>query len=163
MTSRPITIDEPHDTCFRCGKPTPLGVPLCDADNPAKIKGPSTTQVHGTIAVGLIGGFVLLFVLLGRLVTPGAGSLSPVVAGSAVQPDGSTQIVIMVTNTGNVAASASCRVSRGGVVGGGDIVFFTQQIPAGETREFTRTLPAGLPAGGAGSGGQPGSFSVLCN
>lgn len=160
MTSRPVAIDEPHDTCFRCGKPTPAGVPLCEADNPARIKGPSTTQVHGTIAIGLIAGFVLVFIFLGRFITPGAGMLEPVVAATSVQADGSAQIIINVANTGDVPASASCRVSRGGVVGGGDIVFFTQLIPAGETRQFTRTLPPGT---GPGSGGQLGPFAVRCN
>lgn len=160
MTSRPATLAEPHDTCFRCGKPTPVGVPLCEDDNPARIKGPSTTQVHGTIAVGLVAGFVLLFVLFSRFVTPGAGALTAAVIGSSTQADGATQVVVSVSNTGDVPASASCRVSRGGVVGAGDIVFFTQVIPAGERREFTRTLPAGS---GPDSGGQVGPFSVRCN
>ena len=41
---------QPHDVCLKCGRPTPLGVSLCENDNPGRIKSPSSTQVHGTIA-----------------------------------------------------------------------------------------------------------------
>ncbi|MDP8904602.1 MAG: hypothetical protein M3N29_04695 [Chloroflexota bacterium] len=154
-----VAVAEPHDTCFRCGRSTPLGVPLCEHDNPGRIKGPSTTQVHGTIAVGVVAGFILLFLLFGRLTTPGAGLIDAAITGSATLADGRTQIVVRVTNGSSSASAASCRVSRGGVAGSGDIVFFTPPIPAGEAREFTRTVP---PAP-AGSGRQGNVFAVRCN
>jgi predicted nucleic acid-binding Zn ribbon protein len=154
---------QPHDTCIRCGRPTPLGVALCDDDNPGRIKGPSATQVHGTIVVGLIAGFILLFVLLGRFLTPAAGGgLAASIPGYSTLADGTTEIVVRVTNTSSAAAAASCRVQRGGAVGAGDIVFFTEPIPAGETRDFTRIMPAPV-AGSSGSGFAPGTFAVRCN
>jgi hypothetical protein len=152
-----ISLEQPHDTCFRCGRPTPPGVSLCEQDNPGRIKGPSPTQVHGTIVLGLIGGFVL-FALLARLATSG-GPFAAAVLGSASQADGRTAVVISVTNTGSTDGAASCRISQSGLVGSGDDVFFTEPIPAGATRQFERLLPA--PAGA-----QPGRLppvAVRCN
>jgi hypothetical protein len=156
MSGRLETLDPPHDTCFRCGKPTPQGVPLCEHDNPGGIKGPSTTQVHGTIVIGLIVGFIL-FAVLGTMVRSG-GPFSAAVVTSNLQDDGRTQIVFNVTNLGEQPARASCRVSQGGLVGSGDDVFFSDPIPAGGTRQFVRLLRA--PAAASGRNLQ---VAVLCN
>jgi hypothetical protein len=152
------TLAGPHDTCVRCGRPTPLGVALCEHDNPARIKGPSATQVHGTIVLGLIGGF-LLFGLLAALATAGVGPFEASIAGQATQADGAVELVVRVTNDGTRTSAASCRVSRGGVTGASDAVFFSQPIPAGETREFTTVLAA--PA--ANPGTLPAAIAVRCN
>jgi hypothetical protein len=45
-----VDLTQPHDSCIRCGRPTPLGVALCERDNPAHIK--AHPQVHGTILFG---------------------------------------------------------------------------------------------------------------
>ena len=156
-------LEQPHDTCVRCGKPTPLGVALCDDDNPGDIKGPSSTQVHGTVAVGLIAGFLLLFVVLTRVTTPAAaGELAATIPGTIALADGSTQIVVRVTNNSAGAAAANCRVQRGGSVGAGDIEFFTEQIPPGATREYTKMMPP--PAADSPiSSSQAATFAVRCN
>ncbi|HSH21982.1 MAG TPA: hypothetical protein VK992_05185 [Candidatus Caenarcaniphilales bacterium] len=147
-----------HDSCVRCGRPTPQGVALCEHDNPARIKGPSATQVHGTIVLGLIGGFVL-FAFLAALATAGVGRFEAAVTGRATQADGSVDVVVRVTNSGTHTSAASCRVSRGGVTGASDAVFFTEPIPAGETREIPTVLPA--PAGNTAT--TPGTIAVRCN
>jgi predicted nucleic acid-binding Zn ribbon protein len=157
------SLAEPHDTCVRCGRPTPLGVALCADDNPGHIKGPSATQVHGTIAIGLVSGFILLFVLFAKVGTPTApGSLAASIPGYSTRADGTTEIVVRVTNNGTAAAAASCRVQRGGAVGAGDIVFFTEPLQPGETRDFARVMAAPRP-GAPGSGTLPGTFAVRCN
>lgn len=153
----PAAVTGVHDTCIRCGRPTPLGVALCDADNPGRIKGPSATQVHGTIVLGLIGGF-LLFALLAALAGAGVGPFRAAVVGEASLADGSTEIVVSVTNEGSRSSAASCRLSRGGVTGGSDAVFFSEVIPAGATREFnTRLRPP------AGEETRLGAIAVRCN
>jgi hypothetical protein len=153
----------PHDTCVRCGRPTPLGVALCENDNPARIKGPSATQVHGTIAVGLISGFILLLVLLTKVTTPAAsGQLAASIPSFTQLTDGTTQLVIRVTNNSSAAAAANCRVQRGGSVGAGDIEFFTQPIPPGQTVEYTKLMPA-PEADSPASGFESGTFAVRCN
>lgn len=146
----------PNDTCFRCGRPTPQGVPLCEHDNPGGIKGPSTTQVHGTIVIGLIVGFILFGLAAGF--TRAGGPFDATVVRASAGENGTTRVVLNVTNRGNHPARASCRISQGGLVGSGDHVFFSESIGAGETRQFTRDLrKAQVPHE------RPLQVAVLCN
>ncbi len=153
-----LALSDPHDTCIKCGRPTPLGVSLCDQDNPGHIKSPSSTQVHGTIVVGVLAGFVLLAVLL-RLGSAGVGPFDSSLAGIATRADGGLDVVVQVTNTGSRASGASCRISAGGAPDFRDYVFFSDPIPAGETRSFTRTVPP-IPGGAPLSTRQ---LAVRCN
>jgi len=142
MTTGSPTIDltKPHDTCIRCGKPTPQGVALCDEDNPAALKGPSTTQVHGTIAVGIGIGFLILAVVANwALGSVGPYSVS-ILAASGLA-DGGADIVFAVTNEGGSATIATCRITRGGVSSPADPVFRTESIAAGGTIQVARTVP----------------------
>ena len=157
-TTAAVRLDQPHDTCFRCGRPTPPGVSLCERDNPARIKSPSSTQVHGTVLVGVLGGFIALAIVL-RLVSAGVGPFTSVVSGVATRADGGLDVVVSVANGGTRQSGASCRISPGGAPDYRDYVFFTEPIPAGETRQFTRSL---APA----AGGAPLSASAVvirCN
>lgn len=151
LNSSSVDLTKPHDTCQKCGRPTPLGVSLCDQDNPAHIKSPSTTQVHATVLIGVLVGFLLLLVLF-RFGSAGANAFASSVAGWAEQPDGSVQVTVSVANNGSRAAGASCRIAADGVPDFRDYVFFSELIPAGQTRQFTRTVPPpadGLPVDGA--------------
>jgi hypothetical protein len=136
----PVRLDQPHDTCLKCGRPTPLGVSLCERDNPARIKSPSSTQVHGTVLIGVIGGFILL-ALLFRFAAAGIGPFTGAVSGVATRADGGLDVVITVTNDGSRPAGASCRISPDGAPDYRDYEFFTEPIPVGETREYTKSLP----------------------
>lgn len=147
MTSTAVDLTQPHDACIRCGRPTPLGVALCERDNPARIKGPSPTQVHGTILFGVIGGFVALFLVL-RLASAGVGPFPSALNAVATRADGGLDVVVTVTNSGSRAAGASCRVAAAGMPEFREYVFFTEQISAGTTRSFTQTVPP-LPSGRA--------------
>lgn len=135
---------EPHDTCFRCGRPTPVGASLCELDNPADVKAPSPTQAHGTIALGVIAGFIG-FMLLAGAVSGGVGPFEASIAGRATQADGGLEVVVRVSNEGSRLAAASCRVSQAGVQSADDMVFFTDVIPPGETRQFTRAFAPSVP------------------
>jgi len=142
----PVRLDQPHDTCFRCGRPTPLGVSLCDRDNPAQVKGPSSTQVHGTVLIGLLAGFIALAVFL-RFVSAGAGPFTSTVSGFATRADGGLDVVIEVTNGGTRLSGASCRIAVGGAPDFRDYVFFTEPIEPGGSRQITRSVAP--PADGA--------------
>lgn len=135
---------EPHDSCFRCGRPTPIGVSLCELDNPAHVKSPSATQAHGTIALGVIAGFIG-FMLLAGAVSGGVGPFESIIAGRATQADGGLEVVVRVSNEGSRMAAASCRVSQAGVQSADDLVFFTELIPPGEARDFTRAFAPPAP------------------
>lgn len=133
---------QPHDSCMRCGRATPQGVSLCDADNPAHIGAPSTTQVHGMILAGVIIGFVLIAIGARYLITakgPFEAIVSQAVAGDA----GALSIVLQVTNRGASTAAAQCRVGRQGAQGSpDDLVFLTEPIGPGSTSAFERVLRA---------------------
>lgn len=135
-----VNVNEPHDTCIKCGRPVPLGVSLCEQDNPGGIKSPSSTQVHGTIVIGVLAGF-LLVALLFRFGSNGVGPFTSTLAGVATRPDGGLDVVVTVANEGSRASGASCRISAGGRPDFRDYVFFSEPIPVGETREFARTVP----------------------
>src|SRR6187397_1826212 len=112
-TTADVALDGPHDNCVRCGRPTPVGVSLCAADNPGRIKSPSSTQVHGTVLVSVLGGFLALLVLL-RLAGAGIGPFNASVSGVATRADGGLDVVVSVANGGTKASGASCRISPGG-------------------------------------------------
>jgi len=154
----PLSPDEAHDTCFKCGRPTPPGVSLCADDNPARIKSPSPTQVHGTIVVGVVAGFVLLAGMLG-LATTGVGPYPATVSGAATRPDGGLEVVITVRNDGVRQAGASCRVSASGTLDYRDAVVFTEPIPAGGSISFSQVLPPSR----QGEALSPSSVLVHCN
>lgn len=128
----------PHDRCQRCGRPTPLGVGMCDVCNPGHIGGASATQVHGTIVAGVGIGFLGL-AILGRLLLAGVGPFPVKITQAAVQPNGALEVTLAVTNDGTREAAASCRVNRGGLNSSNDVFFLTDPIPPGATSSFTRT------------------------
>ena len=158
LNTSQIDLTKPHDNCLKCGRPTPLGVSLCDADNPASIRSPSTTQVHATVLIGVLLGFLLLLVLF-RLGSVGGNVFDSSVAGWSQQADGSFEVVVSVANNGNRAAGASCRIAADGVPDFRDYVFFSGPIPVGETLQFTRTVPP--PVGGVAVDG--GRLAVTCS
>ncbi len=141
-TAVPV-LPEPEDRCIRCDRPTPAGVSLCEADNPARIKAPSATQVHGTILVGVIAGF-LIFGLLARFAVSAAGPFEANIQGRAARADGAAELVVRVVNNGTAAASATCRVTRDGVPRQADLTFRTERLAAGASVQLTRTLPTPL-------------------
>jgi hypothetical protein len=136
----PVDIEGPHDVCLKCGRDTPVGVSLCERDNPGRIKSPSTTQVHGTIVVGVILGFVLLLALL-RFGSAGVGPFTSNLDGYSTRGDGGIDVAFTVSNGGTRAAGASCRISAAGAPDFRDYFFFTALIQPGETRSFTQTVP----------------------
>lgn len=136
-----------HDRCVRCGRPTPLGVALCERDNPGGIGAPSSTQVHGTIIAGIILSFILLALLV-RFTIAGIGPFEGRLVGGAGRADGGADVVIEVSNHGQRDAAATCRVSRGGLAASDDLVFLTDPIPSGASRSFPRRFAQPDPANG---------------
>jgi len=135
-----VDLTKPHDACLKCGRPTPLGVSLCDNDNPAHIKSPSTTQVHATILIGVIVGIGLLLLLF-RFGSAGIGPFPSTLTGYSTRADGGFDVAVTVTNSGSRPAGASCRISNSSGQDYRDYVFFTDPIQPGETRTFTQTMP----------------------
>ncbi len=142
--SAPTPLPEPQDRCVRCGRPVPAGVSLCKADNPARIASPSATQAHGTILIGVIVGFVL-FAFAARLATGTGGPFEASIQGRASRADGGAEVVIRVVNSGESAATATCRVTRDGLARQEDYTFRTERLDPGATVDLPRSLPAPAP------------------
>jgi hypothetical protein len=142
-----VDLTKPHDACLKCGRPTPLGVSLCDNDNPGHIKSPSTTQVHATILIGVIVGIGLLLLLF-RFGSAGIGPFPSTLSGTSTRADGGIDVAVTVTNNGTRPAGASCRISNSAAQDFRDYVFFTQPIQPGETKTFTQTMPPPPPDSG---------------
>jgi hypothetical protein len=133
-------------------------VSLCEQDNPGAIKSPSATQVHGTIVIGVLAGFVLLAVLL-RMATSGVGPFPATVVGAATRADGGLEVRVTVTNDGARASAASCRIASGVTIDSPSNVLFTGTIEPGQAVSYTQGLnprPGGQPL-------SPASVSVRCN
>jgi hypothetical protein len=139
-----VDLSKPHDSCVRCGRPTPLGVALCDEDNPAALKGPSTTQVHGTIAVGIGIGFLAL-ALIANWALGSVGPFPVRILAAKDLANGGADVVFSVGNEGAAASMATCRITRGGVSTPADPVFRTESIPAGGTVQVARTIAPPAP------------------
>jgi hypothetical protein len=137
-----------HDTCVRCGRPTPVGVALCEDDNPGRIRGPSATQMHGTIFIGVVVGFILL-AAAARYSVAGIGPFAARLESASQGSGGAIEVVLSVTNSGTREAISTCRLTRDGLPRDDDPVFRTEAIPPGQTRFYTRTIeqpaPPGLP------------------
>ncbi|MGH2408251.1 MAG: hypothetical protein ACRDF7_09260 [Candidatus Limnocylindrales bacterium] len=155
----PVDLSQPHDQCARCGRPTPLGVSLCDDDNPAGLRPPSATQVHGTILGGVVVGFVLLAVLA-HVVLSGLGPFPTNIQSATAKSDGGVDVVFSVDNGGSKASAATCRITRGGVGIESDPVFRTASIEPGATISVARTLPPPPPGDPAWN---PARLVVRCS
>lgn len=140
----PSPLGRPVSHCYRCGKETPPGVSLCDADNPGGARAPSATQLHATILVGVVAGFVLFLSLL-RFAVDQSGPFGTSITGHIVLTDGGVQVAVSVTNNGQREGVASCRITRDGTPRPDDLAFRTELLAPGTTVTVTRSVPA--PAG----------------
>ena len=134
----------PVDHCFRCGVETPAGVGLCEKHNRGHLSGPSSTQMHATIFIGIVVG-VIGFFLIASLVITTTGPFAAAVSSSTAGPEGTVQLAFTVTNEGDDEGVADCRVTRDGVPRPDDLAFRTAAVPAGETVTFERSLSAPPP------------------
>lgn len=121
-TSHPAA-DHPQRTpadhthgCARCGAPVPLDVGLCERCNPLGLRDSASSQVHGTVFLG-VGFAIVALALLARLAVAGIGPFEAVVVG-VHQQDGGLAVSIRVTNEGTSTGSASCRITDAAVSGG---------------------------------------------
>lgn len=126
--------------CYRCGRPTrspDLG--LCDTCNPSGIAGPTATQVHGLILASVAGALIAM-ALVAKLLASSTGPFPAAVIGQAVDPDGTVQIVMRLTNGGATAARPTCMLTRG--PGDSGVEFLAERIEAGASVVITKRVQA---------------------
>jgi len=130
----------PVSHCVRCGIETPPGVSICEADNPGRIKTPSANQLHGTILMGVVVGFIGFFLLM-RVAVSAGGPYAATVAGHASTADGGLSVAVTIVNTGSTEGIATCRITRDGSSRPDDITFRTDRLAPGATATLTRDVP----------------------
>ena len=113
---------------------------MCEADNPGGIKAPSANQLHATILMGVVIGFIGFFLLM-RIAVSQGGPYSATIAGRATTADGGLSVAITVINTGTNAGIATCRITRDGSSRPDDLTFRTERIAPGATATLTRDVP----------------------
>lgn len=112
---------------------------LCDECNPLGLRDVSASQVHATVLIAVLVGFVLL-AIVARVALTGLGPFSATV--DAVAPAaGGLDITITVINEGSSAGPTTCRVvdPRDRGVGPSELVLSPQLTPGGATT-FTTTI-----------------------
>lgn len=139
--------------CVRCGRPVPLDVGLCERCNPLGLKDSSASQVHGTVVIAVLLGFVGLAVIA-RLALSGVGPF-PASVGSVVPVAEGVEVTLTVTNEGSNAGQTTCRVNDPAARVGGESAFLlSPRIEPGQTVTFTKTV--------AVLGSDPGPLAVTC-
>ena len=155
MTS-PIRADpRPQRHCYKCGREIGPDESICEVCNHAGMATPSASQYHGTIAVAIIAGVVLLAVAA-SLAMRGIGPYTAHAVSFHEQSTGTVMASVAVTNEGSRAGRAKCQVvaldSAGDRLAVASAV--TPEVGAGATVTFPQAIP--------GVAGQTDSVSVAC-
>jgi hypothetical protein len=136
----PITPPVEHThPCARCGAPVALDVGLCERCNPLGLRDSASSQVHGTVFLAIIVGFVGL-AIAARFAVAGVGPFTAEVLD--VRSDGGALTAsLRITNEGTNPGSSTCRISDPALNGSGQPAFvLTPQIGPKETITFDTTL-----------------------
>jgi len=143
MTSEPATIGSPAGThaCVRCGAPTPLDRGLCEECNPLGLKDSASSQVHGTVFVGVLVAVVLL-ALVARLAVSGIGPFPADLVYATPEGDG-LSVTLQVTNNGSAAGQTTCRLyDRSPRSSGASAIVQSPVVEPGHTVSFSRLVTA---------------------
>ena len=97
--------------CARCGAQVALDVGLCERCNPLGLKDSASSQVHGTVFLG-VGIAVVVLAIAAHLAVAGIG---PFTARVSAMAPGATAGVLIATvearNDGRATGSATCRLT----------------------------------------------------
>ena len=134
MSTPPATPTGLTHACARCGAPVPLDVGLCDQCNPLGLRDAASSQVHGTVFVG-IGLAVVGLAVVAMLAVSGIGPFPAEVV--SVRPAGDALAVsLRVTNQGSSTGSTTCRITDPATAGGKAVLVLSPRIAAGATITF---------------------------
>jgi hypothetical protein len=116
-----------------------IGVGLCDDCNPLGLRDVAASQVHGTVVIMVLIGFVAL-ALVARLAVTGVGPFPATIAAIVPAADG-LDVTIDVTNEGTAEGRTTCRLNETGDRGGGARAFvLSPELAPGERRSFTERV-----------------------
>ena len=155
MSTPPATPTGLTHACARCGAPVPLNVGLCERCNPIGLRDAASSQVHGTVFLG-IGIAVVVLWLVAQAAVNGIGPFPAAVAGTRAADEGAALIVTLrVTNSGTSLGSTTCRLTDPGIPGGQAVFVQSPRIEPGATLTFDSTV--------VGLGIDPRPLAVECS
>lgn len=103
------------------------------------MRGPSSTQMHGTILVGLLVGIVGFF-FIASLAVGTTGPYAVTVIGAGDDPSGGVAMAYSIVNEGDSDGVADCRITRDGVPRPDDLAFRSPKLTPGELVIFERIV-----------------------
>lgn len=135
--------------CLKCGRPIDVEETMCEVCNRAGMIAPAATQMHGTLAVAIVGSVIGMGVLASILVG-GMGPFTGEVLAVAPLAEASVVVSVQVDNQGTRAGRARCELTAVNGVGSpvARTVALSPEVPAGGSVSFDAQVP-GLTAGPA--------------
>jgi hypothetical protein len=114
---------------------------LCETCNPLGLRDVAASQVHATVIISVLVGFVLLAVLA-RMALIGGGPYPATVDDVATSGAG-LAVTLTVTNQGDGEGQTTCRLDDPRQLAGGQSAqVLTPRIGPGSTRTFTTQVDA---------------------
>jgi hypothetical protein len=147
MTVPATTPARPAQThgCARCGDQVPLDVGLCERCNPLGLRDSASSQVHGTVALGL-GAAVAVLAIAAHLAVGGIGPFTARVTAMTPGAAGAFIATIEARNDGTTMGSAMCRLTDPGdpaLIH--SAVVYSPRIAPGATLTFDQAVTFGSP------------------
>jgi hypothetical protein len=128
--------------CLKCGRPIDLQETMCDVCNRAGMTAPAATQMHGTVAVAIVGSVVAMGVVASILVG-GVGPFTSDVLAVGPVAEASVVVTLQVNNHGSRAGRARCELTA--VNGSGSpvarTVVLSPEVSPGESVPFDAQIP----------------------
>ena len=128
--------------CLKCGRPIDPEETMCEICNRAGMTSPAATQMHGTVAVAIIGSVIAMGVVASLLVG-GVGPFSAEVLAIGPVAEASVVVTVEVANEGTKTGRARCELTAVNAEGSplARTVALSPEVPAGESVDFDAQIP----------------------
>ncbi len=141
--------------CLKCGRPIDPDDTMCEVCNRAGMTSPAATQMHGTVAVAIVGSVAGMAIVAGMLVG-GAGPFAASVRHIDPLAEASVVVEVEVANDGTRAGRARCELVA--LDGNGTpvarTVALSPEVPPGGSVPFDAQIP--------GVTAEPAGVTVRC-
>jgi hypothetical protein len=128
--------------CLKCGRPIDPEETMCEICNRAGMTSPAATQMHGTVAVAIIGAVVGMGLVAGLLVG-GVGPFSASVTIVDAVAEAAVVVTVEVANDGSRAGRARCELTAIDDTGSpvARTVALSPTVPPGQSIPFDAQIP----------------------
>jgi len=128
--------------CLKCGRPIDLEETMCEVCNRAGMTAPAATQMHGTVAVAIVGSVVAMG-LVASVLVGGVGPFSGEVLAVGPVAEASVVVSVLVDNQGTRAGRARCELTAVNAAGSplARTVALSPEVPPGGSVPFDAQIP----------------------